>query len=119
MKENGDKSGSGYDKKDNSDKKHSLKISSESKFEYETGIDSQSQSDEKAGFHETMQSNDSDIVRSNEAHKNDVKHKSLVREDEESGKENSGTSDVRFEEAENRVELEQCVEMLSIHILNR
>ena len=40
MKENGDKSGSGYDKKENSDKKHSLKISSESKSEYETGIDS-------------------------------------------------------------------------------
>ena len=60
MQENGDKSG--YDKKENSDKKHSLKISSE----YETGIDSQSQSDEKAGFHETMQSNDSEIVRSNE-----------------------------------------------------
>ena len=63
-------------------------------------IPMQSQSDEKAGSHETMQSNDSEIVRSNEAHKNDVKHKSLVREDEVSGKENSGTSDVRFEEAE-------------------
>ena len=48
MKENGDKSGSGYDKKENSYKKPSLKIRSESKSEYETGIDSQSQSDEKA-----------------------------------------------------------------------
>ena len=56
-----------------------------------------------------MQSNDSEIVRSNEAHKNDVREERKILEPVISA----------LKTLRNRVELEQCVEMLLIHILNR